>query len=388
MKSTIASVGAFAMVALFIGCDRSSVSADASQRQAKVQRVIFADAIEEEITDYVELVGRLKADKSVSIRSRVSGFLEKTHFTDGQTVEAGDLLFSIEPDEYQAVYDQAKAQIEVAEAQLDLATKKLARSDKLIQSQAMSVEEYEQNKSSVAEAAARLIAMKADAERVRLDVDYTKVITPITGRVDRALLDEGNFVTGGLTGGSVLANVVSIHPIKAVANVDESVRLKFMRRQREVAGDDFKQADKLSELQIPCWLQLQDETGFPHEGTLEYGEIQVDATTGTSRLRAVFDNVDGLLTPGMFVRLKLPVSTPHQAVLIPDTAIGTDQATKFVYVIDDQKQIEFRSVEIGDRRDKDRVVLSGLQPGESVVIKGMQLVQPGMTVEPIANSSE
>jgi RND family efflux transporter MFP subunit len=216
-------------------------------------------------------------------------------------------------------------------------------------------------------------------------VQYTEILAPISGRVDRALLDDGNFVTGGIGGGTILTTVISDRPIKAVANVNEQVRLKFSRRQREVAGEDFVDADKAVDLEIPCYLQLQDEKDFPHEGMLEYAEIQVQSETGTSQLRAVFPNENGLLKPGMFVRLKLPVSAPQAAVLVPDTAIGTDQATKFVYVVNDANEIEYRSVETGDRRDAMRVILSGIQPGDSVLVAGMQLVQPGMKVDPMTS---
>lgn len=224
-------------------------------------------------------------------------------------------------------------------------------------------------------------AAEANTARVQLDVDYTKIYSPISGRVDRSLLDEGNYVTGGLGGGTALTTVVNDQPIKAIANVDENVRLRFMRRHREIAGDDFVEADKLDELQIACDLGLPDETGFPHQGLLEYAEIQVNQQTGTSQVRGVFPNEDGLLKPGMFVRLRIPVSAPYPAVLVPDTAIGTDQATKFVFVVNDKNEIEQRTVTVGDRQGKLRVIKSGVKPDESVVVAGLQLVQTGMKVE-------
>jgi RND family efflux transporter MFP subunit len=367
-----------------MGCSKAEPTENASARP--VQKVAVASAVQEEVTDYVELVGRLAADEKVVIQSRVSGFLLKTHFTDGQRVQAGDLLFTIEPDEYQAIYEQAQAQISVAETQLELARKKFARSQKLLDNDAISREEFDEDQAAVAEAAANVIAKQADSARVKLDVDYTKITSPISGRVDRALLDDGNFVTGGLTGGTVLTTVLKDRPIKAIANINEGVRLTFMRRQRELGGKDFKEADKIQELKIPCFLQLQDETDFPHEGTLEYAESQVNEQTGTSQIRAVFENANGLLTTGMFVRLKVPVSDAHPAVLVPDTAIGTDQATKFVYVVNDQNEVQHRTVEVGDRQGKRRVILSGVKPNESVVVAGMQLIQPGMKVEPVSET--
>lgn len=365
------------------GCRRSSPSIPGAGGARPTQKVIFVRAKEQEVTDYIELVARTAADESVEIQSRVSGFLLKTHFVDGQLVQAGDVLFTIDPEQYEAVYVQSEAQIDVAITRLDVAKKTFARSQKLIESNAISREEFDQNQSAVEEAEARVIVAKADAAKVKLDVTYTQIKTPITGRVDRALLDDGNYVTGGMNGGTVLTTVVSDHPIKAIANVDESVRLQFVRRMRKLAGDDFKRTDKLTELQIPCDLQLPDETGFPHKGILEYSEIVVNQQTGTSQVRAVFDNEQDLLTPGMFVRLRIPISEPHAAVVVPDVAIGTDQATKFVYVINDQNEIEHRTVQLGSLHGELRVIVAGLQTNEAVVVGGLQLVQPGMKVDPV-----
>lgn len=370
------------LLLLSAGCKPAGQAGAQSPADKPLQKVLYVPAVQEQVTEVVELVGRAAADQSVSIRSRVSGFLREIHFQDGQLVEEGDLLFTIEPDQYQAIYDQSLAQIEVAKTRLDMANKTFARSQKLIASQAISQEEFEENQARVAEAHALTQSAEADAARVKLDLVYTQVKSPISGRVDRALLDKGNYVTGGLSGGTPLTTVVKEQPIKAIANVDESVRLRFLRRQREMAGEDFKETDKLAELKIPCYLRLQDEEGFPHEGILDYAEVQVNVQTGTSQVRGVFENSDGLIKPGMFVRLKIPVSDPHPAVLVPDTAIGTDQATRFVYVINDQHEIEQRSVELGDRRGNQRVILSGVQEGEAVLVAGLQLVQPGMKVDP------
>lgn len=346
------------------------------------QKVTVATAQQAEIEDFVELVGRTAASESVRIQSRVSGFLLKTHFIDGARVEAGSPLFSIEPDQYQAIYNQALAQVDLTRSQLDLAEKTFVRSQELIKTAAISREEFDQNQAAVAQARAGVAAAEADAAKVKLDLDYCQIVSPISGRVDRALLDEGNFVNGSFIGGTLLTTVVSERPIKAIANIDESVRLRVMRRQRELAGDDFREADNLADVKIPCSLRLQDETDFVHPGFVEYLEILIDQNTGSSQIRAVFENEDGLLKPGMFVRLKIPVSNSYEGVLVPDTAIGTDQATKFVYVVNLENKVEHRSVELGDRKDTLRVIKSGVTEGESVVIAGMQLIQPGMQVQP------
>lgn len=364
---------------LGIGCSGGADNSAQADRPAQKVRVVAA--AESQVEDFVELVGRTSALESVDIQSRVSGYLLKTHFVDGQKVAKGDRLFSIEPDQYQAIYNQALAQIAVAKSQLDLSQKTLARSMELIKTRAIAQEKLDEDQAAVAQAQSLVTAAEADAAKVKLDVDYTEIVSPISGRVDRALLDEGNFVNGGLMGGTLLTTVVSDGMANAVANVDESVRLKVMRRQREVAGEDFKEAESVAELKIPCYLQLQDETGYPHEGVLDYVEVKVDQSTGTSKIRGLFQNEDGLLKPGMFVRLKIPVSDSYPAVLVPDTAIGTDQATKFVYVVNSDNEVEQRSVVVGDRKDNLRVIKSGVTANESVVVAGMQLIQPGMKVE-------
>jgi RND family efflux transporter MFP subunit len=368
------------LMGLSTGCNRGPHSL--GQMERPPQKVAVVAAQESQVEDFVELVGRTAALESVNVQSRVSGFLLKTHFVDGQQVRAGDLLFSIEPDQYQAIYNQTLAQVEVAKSQLDLAQKTFVRSQELIKTTAISREEFDQDQSAVAQAQAMVTAAEADAAKVKLDLDYTQISSPISGRVDRALLDEGNFVNGGLLGGTLLTTVVSDGQATAVANVDESVRLKVMRRQRTVAGADFKEVDKVADLKIPCYLQLQDETDYPHVGVVDYVEVKVDQQTGTSRIRGIFANEEGLLKPGMFVRLKIPVSDPYTAVLVPDTAIGTDQATKFVYVVNGNKEVEQRQVDVGDRKNKMRIIKSGVSAGESVVVAGMQLIQPGMKVEP------
>jgi len=349
-----------------------------------LQKVLVAKARQQEVTDTIELVGRTQALEQVDIKSRVSGFLLQQHFTDGQLVQKGDLLFSIEPDQYEAIYLQSLAQVEVAKARLQLAEKTLARSEKLLENSAVSQEEFEQNQAAFAEAQAQLTVADADVARAKLDLDYTQITSPITGRVDRARLDVGNFVAGGFAGGTVLTTVINDTPIRAVANIDENVRLKITRRRRRMAGEDSPtpRVDKLAELKIPCSLQLADETGFPHEGVLEYAEARIDQQTGTSQLRGLFPNEDRLLTSGMFVRLQIPISDPATMVLVPDRAIGNDQATKFVFVVGQGDVVEMRQVRPGQLVGRWRVIEEGIRPDEKVVVAGLQLIRAGMKVAP------
>ena len=371
------------IVALAFACGCSG-SSNVGVEPPALQKVLVVEARQQQVTDTIELVGRTQAFEQVDIKARVSGFLLRQHFTDGQLVQQGDLLFSIEPDQFEAIYLQALAQVEVAKARLKLAEKTLARSEKLLENKAVSQEEYEQNQAALAEAQAQLTVADADVARAKLDLDYTEVTSPISGRVESARLDVGNFVAGGFTGGTVLTTVINDTPIRAVANIDENVRLKITRRRQRIAGEEgpAPQVDKLSDLQIPCYLQLPDESGFPHEGVLEYAQARVDQQTGTSQLRGLFPNEDRLLTSGMFVRLQIPVSDSAPAVLIPDRAIGNDQATKFVYVVGEGNVVEMRPIQPGQLEGQWRVVEDGVQPGDRVMVAGLQLVRAGMKVAP------
>lgn len=367
------------------GCGSSS-SIQAPTRAPQQVRVFAAQ--QDEITDYVELVARMAAIETVRIQSRVSGFLLEQHFEDGQKVQSGDLLFTIEPDQYQAIYNQSLAKVDLAKSELDVAEKTFKRAQQLIKTQAISREEFDQDEAEVAQAKANVAAAEADAARDQLDVKYTRVESPIDGRVDRSLVDEGNFVNGGLVGGTLLTTVVNADPIRAVANVDESLRLKVLRSMMEMSGEDALQADRIADLKIPCYLQLADEDGFPHEGVVDYVEIMVNEKTGTSQVRGVFENEARLFKPGMFARVKIPVTDPYQAVMVPDVAIGTDQTSKFVYVVSADNQVEQRFVELGDRRGEMRVIKSGLEPAERVVVAGMNLVQQGSQVEIVESPEE
>ncbi len=366
------------------GCKKASPPGTEAQVKSKpTQKVRCVLAQKKAVIDYVEFVGRTKAFARVEARSRVSGFLTKIHFEDSQMVKKGDLLFTIEQDQYKAAYDQSLAEVDVWKAKVQLARSNAARSKSLVAQKATSAQEYESQLAALAEAKASLIAAEAEAIRNRLNVDYTEIRSPIDGQIDQSLVDEGNFVTGGALGGTILTTIVTIDPIRAYGAVNEGVVLQFMRREREnrSKGGEFVQQELISDLKLPVFLQLEDEDQFPHEGQLDYAQNEVDKTTGTSTVRGVFKNADGLLKPGMFVRMRVPVTDEYEAVVVPDRAVGTDQATRFVYVVDSNGLVKERQVEVGDLKGKGiRVIKSGLKPGEKVVVAGLSLIKSGMTV--------
>ncbi|MEM9589249.1 MAG: efflux RND transporter periplasmic adaptor subunit, partial [Planctomycetota bacterium] len=365
------------LAALLAGCTNK----DLPQTVAIVPKVVCSPAISQSITDYDVFVGRTEAAETVNVQARVSGFLRSVEFTDGQFVTAEQLLATIEADEYEAIHKQSEARIELAKAKLKLAESEFARSKKLLQNAAVSQEEYDSKASAVQQATAEVVVAEADAARTALDLKYTKILAPISGRIDRAFVTPGNMVTGGLGAGTMLTRIVNVSPMFAYFDVDEASILSYIRKESSIeqaadAGSEANARRSLKELQLPCYLQLQDEDDFPHVGTLDFLETQVDASTGTIRLRGTFANEKALLQSGMYVRVRIPTSEPYEAVMIPEIAIGTDQSFKFAYVVDENGQAVRRTLKLGEQMGPMRVVLEGVAKGETVIERGVQRVRP------------
>ncbi len=330
-----------------------------------------------EIIDFDEYTGKTEASEIVEIRSRIFGFLKSIDFKDGQYVEEGAMLFTIEPEEYQAIHEQSLAKIAVNDANLELARSKLAMKERLRPNGAISQEEYEEAVAAVHEAEATIAAARADANRTAIDVKYTEIRAPISGRVDRALVSKGNLLTGGQSSGTLLTKIVNEQPMYVYFDVDERSLLRYMRQR----SPEKAATGNLSDLGVECFVQLADEKDFPHRGMIDFASAEVNASTGTARLRAVFENADHVLSSGLFVRIKIPVSKPYQALLIPERALSTDQNAKFVYVVGDDGVANRRVVELGKLEGDMRVITSGLAAGDRVIVKGMQRVKPGQRVE-------
>ncbi|MDX1928583.1 MAG: efflux RND transporter periplasmic adaptor subunit [Pirellulaceae bacterium] len=389
-------------------CFGAGCKSESSAPSAKIApKVVCAPALVQKITDYDSFVGRTEEAESVEVRSRLSGFLRTIEFKDGAFVKEGDLLATIEPDEYQAIHNQSLARITLWEAKLDLAKSKMRRSQSLIKTSAISQEELDEAVSGVKEAEASLFAAQSDAARTELDLKYTKILSPISGRIDRALVTPGNMLTGGLGNGTLITRIVSVSPVYAYLDVDESTILGYIRKAQanaaksaaaqpteaqltqptEATSDEASKATNshtrasLRDLNVPCYLQLNDESEAKHQGVLDFVENRVDKTTGTIRIRGIFQNEEGVLRGGMFVRAKVPVSEPYEAVLIPETAIGTDQNFKFAYVIDASNKPIRRNLKLGAAQGPLRIVREGISVGERVVIRGIQRVRPDVEVE-------
>ncbi|BBO34603.1 efflux RND transporter periplasmic adaptor subunit [Lacipirellula parvula] len=357
---------------LSIGC-----STTAPVIEQPTPQVTVAETATREIIDTDEYTGRTEASEIVEIRSRIFGFLKSIDFKDGNYVKEGQTLFTIEPDEYQAIHEQSLAKIAVNSANLELSRSKLAMKEKLRPNGAISQEEYEEAVAAVHEAEATIAAAKADANRTAVDLKYTEIKAPISGRVDRALVSKGNLLTGGQSSGTLLTTIVNEQPMYVYFDVDERSLLRYMRQR----APEKASTGNLTEQGVACFVQLADEKDFPHRGLIDFASAAVNASTGTARLRAVFENADHALASGLFVRIQIPVSKPYEALLIPERALSTDQNVKFVYVVGDDGVANRRVLELGRREGDLRVITSGLSKSDRVIVKGMQRVKPGQRVE-------
>lgn len=339
--------------------------------------VTVAPAVGRTVREWKEFTGQLRAIESVEVRARVSGYLQSVHFKDGQIVEKGALLFVIDPRPYQAVLDAATAESARVAAALALARNTLARLEAALRSNATSVQEYDRAQQEVLENEAALKAADARVTAAQLDVEFTQVRSPIAGRIDRQLVNVGNLINGGTASATLLTTVVSLDPIYCYITGSEQDYLDAMRRDRR--GERISSRDAPN----PVEAALIDDVGFPHKGTMDFIDNQVDPTTGTIGARAVLSNPDGLLIPGLFVKLRVVSSGEYNAVLIPDQAIGSDQGRRIVFVVDSAGVATQRNVSLGPIIDGLRVVRSGLDAGERVVIEGLQRVRSHERVTPV-----
>src|SRR5262245_53246905 len=339
--------------------------------------VSVVQPVAREVVEWDEYIGRLESPETVEIRARVSGYLDKVHFKEGKEVKKGDLLFTVDPRPYQAECDHADAEYERTVSQADLANNDFERAKRLIVTKAISEEDYDTKSKTYAAAQAAMKSAKAAMDLAKLNLDFTEIRSPIDGRISRALVTEGNLISSGVSGSgaTLLTTIVSLDPLYCYSDPDERAILKYLRLRRE--GTRVSARDE----RIPVEMGLADEVGFPHKGYIDFVDNRVDPNTGTMRGRGVFPNADHSLSPGFFARVRFPGSGKYPALLIPDRALGADQAQKFVYVVNAEKKVEFRPVKIGPMIDGRRVVKEGLKPGELVIVEGLLRVRPGVIVD-------
>ena len=325
------------------------------------------------VTNWDEYPGHLDAVEMVEIRPRVAGYIDSIHFQEGTEVKAGDLLFVIDPRPYQADLDHAQAQRRQADTHLALVRSDLKRAEGLRGTKAISEEEYDSRSNAVREAEAALVAATANETTARINLDYTQIKAPISGKIGRRLVTTGNFVQLQGNGGSatVLATIVSVNPMYCYFDVEESAFLKY----RSIA-----KAAEANGGSLACELALVNEEGFAHRGRLDFFDNQVNPQTGTIRLRAVFENGDRALVPGMFANVRVLAGPPEQTLVIPDVAVQSDQGYKFVFVANAEDKVETRSIKIGRAHGPLRAVVEGLKADDRVIVNGLKMLRPGAKV--------
>lgn len=372
----LACLAAFA--ALAAACQKPSAPAAASPASRPPAPVTVQQPVTREVTEWDIYPGRLEAKEWVEVRARVSGYLQAVNFKDGAEVKKGDLLFVIDPRQYQAELDRAEADLRQAETRLDLAKSELVRAERLRKVSVISEEEADAKNKTKREAEAAIQSFRASVEMAKLNLDYTRVAAPISGRIGRKLVTEGNLVNAGMGQSTLLATIVSVDPVYCYFDADEASVLKYQQLAREGKQGGLRDG------KVVCELELANESGFPHKGVLDFADNRLDAATGTLRVRGVFANPapDRALQPGYFARVRVPGSGKYPALLIPDLAVGTDQGQKFVFTVNDQDTVEYKQVKLGPVVDGLRVVREGLQAKDQVVVNGLMSIRPGAKVKP------
>ncbi|MGE4178928.1 MAG: efflux RND transporter periplasmic adaptor subunit [Limisphaerales bacterium] len=358
---------------LLIGCGKNS-----QQTVPPPPSVSVIQPVKREIVEWDEYIGRLESPETVEIKARVSGYLDQVHFKEGKEVNKGDPLFTIDRRPYQAEFDRAEAEQQRAVSQAALAKNDAERAGRLIATKAISDEDFDTKTRGYASALAALKAAEATLDSAKLNLEFTEIRSPIKGRTSRAIVTEGNLISGGVSGAgaTLLTTVVSQDPLYCYVDIDERSILKYIQLRRE--GKRESALDK----PIPVEMALADEVGYPHMGFTDFVDNRIDPTTGTLRCRGVFPNPERTLGPGFFARMRIPGSGKYPALLIPDRAISSDQAQKFVYVVNAEKNVDFRPVKVGPLIDGLRVVKEGLKAGELIIVEGLMRVRPGIVVDP------
>ncbi|MCK6744594.1 efflux RND transporter periplasmic adaptor subunit [Enterobacter cloacae] len=363
-------LGAVLLSALLVGCDEGVAQNAAPQAPT----VSAADVVVKSISQWDSFNGRIEAVESVQLRPRVSGYIDKVNYTDGQEVKKGQVLFTIDDRTYRATLEQAQAALARAKTQASLAQSEANRTDKLVNTNLVSREEWEQRRAAAVQAQADIRAAQAAVDAAQLNLDFTKVTAPIDGRASRALITSGNLVTAG-DSASVLTTLVSQKTVYVYFDVDESTYLHYQKLALSGKGAASNHQA------LPVEIGLVGEDGYPHQGKVDFLDNQLTPSTGTIRMRALLDNTQRQFTPGLFARVRLPGSAEFQATLIDDKAVLTDQDRKYVYVVDKESKAQRRDITPGRLADGLRIVQQGLKPGDKVIVDGLQKVfMPGMPV--------
>jgi multidrug efflux system membrane fusion protein len=357
------------LLSLLVACD----SQPQSQYTPQAPAVSVANVISERITEWDEFTGRLEAPQSVSLRPRISGYIESIQFKEGSLVNAGDVLFKIDDAIFKAEVERLTATLADVSSQLKLAKSSYTRANELSSNKAISQELFDSRSAELEQAHARLRSTSAALEVAKLNLSYTQVKAPISGRVSRALMTKGNLVKAADT---LLTTLVSVGKVYAYFDADEQTYLKYMKLAKEGTRPSSR------DVKNPVYLALANDQGYPHEGYMDFVDNQINPATGTIRGRAVFDNINGNFIPGMFARLKLVGSASYDGILIDDKAINTDLKNKYVLLMDAENKATYRAVTLGEKLNGLRIIKFGLTAGDQIIVNGLQRVQSGGLTQP------
>jgi RND family efflux transporter MFP subunit len=337
--------------------------------------VSIANPLEKEVAEWDEYTGRFDAVDTVEVRARISGVLTEVKFKDGAIVKKGDLLFVIDPRPFQRILDKDRATLQGAKVQLEFAQKDLERARPLVANQTISAQGFDQRTQAVRQAEASVLSAEASVHSSELDVEFTQIHAPINGRISRKLVSEGNFITGGSGSGTLLTTIVSIDPIYFYFDISEADFLKYKRLAESGARPSSRENPN------PIELGLQGDEGFPYKGLMNFVDNRIDQNTGSQRGRAIFQNPNGILQPGLFARIRLIGSAKYRAILLPDVAVATDQSNRFVFVVADDGTVSTKPVVLGPLIDGLRVIRSGVSASDWVIVNGVQRARTGLKVK-------
>jgi len=343
--------------------------------------VAVSQPVAQPAIEYFATTGRVAAIEEVDVRARVAGYLVKVNFQDGKAVKAGDVLFEIDPRPYEAEVMRAEGDVAKWQAQLRKAQADVARNTRLLPKGAASERELETSIAAKESSEAEIKAAQARLADAKLNLEFASIVAPIDGRASRTTVTKGNLIQPvGQSTSAPLTTLVQLAPIYVYFDVDERTLLRVRTRARERGAS--AEDGNVRALNVPVEVGLVGETGFPHQGVIDFIDNHVDPSTGTVQTRGLFENKDGLLTPGMFVRVRVPIDQRDKALFIPDRAVGTDQGNKYLLTVNPQNVVEYRAVTLGVDREGLREILTGLKAGESVIVDGIQRARPGTTVNP------
>ncbi len=372
MKNFFIGVGILSILLTAAGCKKKS-----APQQAPLP-VNVVTVVEKEVNEWDEFTGRLEAVESVEIRPRVSGYITEIHFEAGAIIKKGDLLYVIDPRPYQADFDRAAAEFERTQAQLKLSQIELDRAKELRAKNTISASEFDQKAATYQGSSAAARSAEAAKNSAALNLEFTQIKSPIDGRVSDARITLGNLVQPGAGPESVLTTVISVDPIYAKVDADENAVLKYVKLSEQGKRVSARTA------KIPAFIELGNETDFPHEGYIDFVDNRLDPGTGTIRARVVLKNWNpNFITPGFFARVRVAGATPYRAALIDDKVISSQQGLKYAFVVKPDNTVERRTLETGPLFEGKRIVKRGLKDGEKVVSTRLQMLQPGMSVTPL-----